>query len=115
MATITSTNGQGSGEKTVTETTLDGTDTFTYKAGVNQTLTLRNATGGALTPLIDGDGAGTVEVSGVGAIDISAGYQMGSIGAGEVATIKTETIKKFLVGTIAMTGGTGIVATLLEY
>ena len=115
MATIAATNAQGSGEKTVTETTLDGTDTFTYKSGGNQYLTLRNATAGALTPLIDGDGAGTVSVAGVGTIDISAGYQVASIGAGEVVTIKTETIDKYLVGVIAITGGTGIVATLLEY
>ncbi len=116
MATIISTNAQGYGAVAVTETTLDASsDTFTYLAGVGQTLILRNDTAGALTPTIDGDGATTVSVQGVGSIDISAGYAIGSIGVGEVVTIKTETIAEYLAGTIDITGGTGLVAQLLEY
>lgn len=116
MATIAATDAQGTGAVAVTETTLDGTlDTFTYRGSVNQTLTLRNATAGALTPTIDGDGASTVSVAGVGSVDISAGYSTGSIAAGDVVTIKTETIREYLSGTITITGGTGLVATLLEY
>lgn len=115
MATIVATNVNVSGVKAVTETTLTGTlDTFTYRTGVNQTLILRNATAGALTPIIDGAGATTYNVEGVGSIDLSAGFAVGSIAAGQVKSIRTESIGRYLAGTIAITGGTGLVATLLE-
>jgi len=116
MATITATDIKGGGVKTITETTLTGTlDTFTYKSGVNQTLVFRNATAGALTPVIDGAGSTTVSVNGIGSIDVSAGYSIGSIAAGAVKSINTESIFEYLKGTIAITGGVGLVATLLEY
>ncbi len=50
MATIVSTDASGSGEALVTETTMTASDTFTYVAGGNQYLVLRNASAGALTP-----------------------------------------------------------------
>ena len=116
MATITATDIKGGGVKTITETTLTATlDTFTYKSGVNQTLVFRNATAGALTPVIDGAGSTTVSVNGIGSIDVSAGYSIGSIAAGAVKSINTESIFEYLKGTIAITGGVGLVATLLEY
>jgi len=116
MATIVATDIKGGGVKTITETTLTGTlDTFTYKSGVNQTLIFRNATAGALTPVIDGAGSTTVSVNGIGSIDVSAGYSIGSIAAGAVKSINTESIFEYLKGTIAITGGTGLVATLLEH
>jgi len=115
MATIIATNAQASGTIAVTETTLTGTaDTFTYKGSVNQLLILRNATAGALTPVIDGAGTTTIAIQGVGSIDLSAGYSVGSIAAGAVKCIYTDTISKYLVGAIAITGGTGLVATLIE-
>lgn len=115
MATIVATNANQPVTVTVTETTLTGTlDTFAYRSGVNQTLIFRNATAGALTPVIDGDGATTIGVAGVGTIDISAGFSVGSIAAGAVKSIHTDSIARYLAGTIAITGGTGLVATLLE-
>lgn len=115
MATIVATNVAGTGTVSVTETTLTGTaDTFAYKQGVNQTLVFRNATAGALTPVIDGDGATVLGVDGVGTIDLSTGFSVGSIAAGAVKSIRTDTIRRYLAGTIAITGGTGLVATLLE-
>lgn len=115
MATIVATDLNVSGVKAVSETTLDGTlDTFTYRTGVSQTLILRNATAGALTPVIDGAGATTAAIEGIGSIDLSAGFSVGSIAAGAVRSIRTESIGRYLAGVIAITGGTGLVATLLE-
>jgi hypothetical protein len=115
MATIATTYANQAGVVAVTETTLTGTlDTFTYKEGVNQTLVLRNATAGALTPIIDGDDATTIAVRGVGNIDLSGGFAVGSIAAGAVKSIRTDSIKEYLAGVIAITGGTGLVATLIE-
>jgi len=116
MATIVATDMTGSGARAVTETTLDGaTDTFTYNSSTRSILILRNDTAGALSPVIDGDGATTVPVSGVGSVDISGGYAVGSIAAAGVEAIPLDTIKEYLAGTIAITGGTGLVAQLLEY
>ena len=101
MATIVSTNTKESGVVSITETTLTGTlDTFAYKPNSKQRLILRNAT--------------TVGIEGVGSIDISGGFSVGSIAAGAVKSINTDSIGKYLAGTIAITGGTGLVAVLME-
>lgn len=114
MATITSTV-IAAGANTVTETTLTASDTFTYVPNGRQVLILNNGTAGALTVNIDGDGASTVNVGGVGAVDISSGFSTGAIAAGEIVAIPLDSIKAYLAGTIAVTGGTGITATLLTF
>ena len=113
MAEITQTLLTGSGQRTVAETTLGASDTLTYRPNTGQVLILRNATAGALTPVIDGDGGTTVPVPGLGAVDVSSGYAVGSIAAGVTKAIPLDTIAAYLRGTVALTGGTGIVASLL--
>lgn len=116
MATIAATAAGASGAVTATKTTLDGSsDTFAYNAGKTPVLILENPTGGAISPTIDGDGASSVAVAGVGSVDISGGFAVGSIGAGAVVSIRLATIEKYLAGTIDITGGTGLEATLLEF
>lgn len=114
MATITPTLLTGSGQRTVTQTTLTASDTFTYKPGTGQILILRNGTGGALTPVIDGAGGTTAGAPGIGSIDVSSGYSVGSVAAAAVKAIPLDTISAYLQGTIAVTGGTGISAILLN-
>lgn len=115
MATIAQTLMTGTGQRTVTETTLTSSDTFTYVEGSGQILILKNGTGGALTPVIDGNGGTNVAVAGIGSVDVSAGYSVGSVAAGVSKAIPLDTIKEYLRGTIAVTGGTGITATLLRF
>jgi hypothetical protein len=116
MATIVATSMTGSGQRALTETTLTGTaDTFTYTSLKNPVLKFRNPTAGALTPVIDGAGGTTVPVTGIGAVDVSTGYSVGSIAAGAAVVIPLNTISAYLNGAIAITGGTGLVASLLEY
>lgn len=118
MPAVTATSIKPLGKVSVTEVTLDGTagDVLTYNANGNAILTLRNATAGALTPIIDGDGGSTLSVPnpGLGIVDVSAGYAVGSIPAGEVRAVRLDSIKAFLSGVITITGGTGLVATLYE-
>lgn len=111
MGTILPTATSGSGKRTLVETTLTASDTFAYRTG--QILCLRNPTAGALTPVIDGAGGTTVPVTGVGSVDVSAGYSVGSIAAGAAVAIPLDSIKAYLRGTIAVTGGTGLIATLI--
>ena len=114
MATITAT-AVAAGRVTVTETTLTASDTFTYVANGRQLLVLRNGTGGSLTVNIDGADATTVSVRGVGAVDVSGGYSTGVITTGTTAVIQLDSIKEYLAGVIAVTGGTGISASLLTF
>lgn len=114
MAIITPTAITGSGQRTVTETALTASDTFTYRKGTGQVLILRNATAGALSPVIDGAGGGSVPVSGVGTVDVSAGYAVGSVAAGVVKAIPLDSISAYLQGVIALTGGSGMIAVLLN-
>ena len=68
MAVITATKMTGSGSRAITVTTLGASDTLTYEKGA--VLYLNNVTAGALTPNIDGDGATTVTVAGLGSVDV---------------------------------------------
>ena len=115
MAVIAPTTMTGSGKRELVETTLAGTDSFVFSPIKNPVLILRNATVGALTPVIDGAAGTTVAAPGIGPVDVSAGYSVGSIAAGDAVVIPLSTISAYLQGAIAVTGGTGIVASLLEY
>ena len=116
MAAITATSMQGQGARIVVITTLGASDTMTYNAGSNATLVLNNVTAGALTPLIDGAGATSVSVVGLGApVDTSGGYLEPSIGIGEYHSIPLDTISEYLKGVITVTAGDGIEASILEY
>lgn len=115
MATIAATSMTGTGAREITVTTMTSSDTFTYNAGKDPVLVLNNASGGPLTVTIDGDGGTTKAVAGIGAVDVSSGYATAEIADGEVYAIPLNTISAFLQGTIAVTGGTGISASLLEF
>jgi hypothetical protein len=115
MATIAATLMTGSGQRALVETTLGASNDFTYAPGGGQVLILRNATAGALTPVIDGADGTTIPVAGIGNVDVSAGYSVGSIAAGGVRAIPLDTISAYLQGVIDITGATGIVASLLNF
>ena len=114
MATIAPTSLGGSGQRTMTRTTLTGTaDTFTYSKGA--VLVLENPTGGALSPTITGASASaSIPVPGYGSVSAAGGYAVGSIAAGAARVIPLDSIAAFLSGAIAITGGTGLVAALLN-
>lgn len=115
MATIVETVSNTLGVVPMAQTALTGTaDTFTFRQGTGQILILRNGTGGALSPIIDGDGGTTVGVDGLGVINVAAGYAVGSIAAGAAVAIPLDTIFHYLAGTINISGGTGLTASLLR-
>lgn len=115
MATIAATDMRGFGAKTLNVTTMTTSDTLTYNEGRRPVLVLDNVTAGALTVTIDGDGASAVSVVGAGTFDISTGYSTGSIAAGARVAIPLTSISQYLQGTVAITGGSGIEAQLLEF
>lgn len=115
MANIISTSLQGSGVRTVTRTTLTASDTFTYNSDAQAVLILDNITAGALTVTIDGASGTTVPVQGVGPVSVASGYSTGVIAAGACVAIPLDSIGQFLQGAIAVTGGLGIRASLVEF
>lgn len=101
------------GRAVVAQTTLDGTtDGFAYAPSRGEVLILRNPTTAALSPVIDGADATVVDVPGVGNVDLSAGYAVGSIAAGAVVAVSLDSIRAYLIGEITITGGAGLVAAL---
>ncbi len=112
MATITKTTMGGPGARNVTEVTLTSSNTFAYEAGTGQILILRNPTAGAVSCIIDGADGTVVPAPGIGNVDVSAGYAVGSIPAGASRLVPLDSISAYLQGTINVTG-TGLVAMLL--
>lgn len=115
MALITASSITGSGQKAVTITTLGASDTLVYNASAKAVLYLNNGTAGALTPKIDGDGAVDVPCAGILDVVTSAGLTLDSIGIGAVVAIPLDSINAYLKGTITITGGSGIKASILEF
>lgn len=113
MPAITPTDQQFSG--TMTEVTLNGTDTFDYQAGQKQILILRNPTAGAIVPTIVGAGASaSAPTDTYGAINLSAGLAIASIAAGAIRAITLDSLPAYLVGACSITGGTGLVASIIK-
>ena len=105
----------GSDDRVVTITTLGASDTLTYTKTKNQVLVLNNVTAGALTVTLDGDGATTTPVAGVGDVDLTGGFVTNEIAIGATVAIPLNAIGEYLAGTIAITGGDAIEAQLLEF
>lgn len=94
------------GEFTVAPTTLTGTDSLVYKPNVNQLLTIRNTGGAPINVVLDGDAVTTVNLPGQGrAVNNAAGYTI-AVAAGAQVSCMLSTIRNFLAGTVAVTGGT---------
>jgi hypothetical protein len=112
MPAIVSTSMQGVGVRASTRTTLTSSgNTFTYVPG--SFLVLHNPTGGAISPVIDGDGGTTVDVQGLGTISVASGYAVGSIAAGAQVLIPLDSIALYLKGTVSVTTATDLVASIL--
>lgn len=93
------------GDFLVNPTTLTGTDSLVYNPGAVQTLFIKNNTVGAVTIVIDGDGVTTANLPGQGRpVDNSAGYSI-SVAAGATRAVVLSSIRNFLIGAVAVTGG----------
>lgn len=112
MPALVATSMQGVGVRASSRVTLTATgNTFTYTPG--SFLLLHNGTAGALSPVIDGDAGTTIDVNGLGTVSVASGYAVGSIAANAQVLIPLDSIQFFLRGTVDITTGTGLVATLL--
>lgn len=114
MATIVSTLRNKYAAYTVTSTTMTASDTLTYVSGNGQELEVTNPTGSPIVLTIAGSGATTITPAGYGgSISVAAGKTF-TIAANSTQRLPLDAHSAFLVGTIALTGGTGLVASLLS-
>ena len=117
MALLNNTSLRPGGIITPVENTLTASDTITWDQNTpGAILVLRNPTAGALSPNITGSQASAaVPVPGFGTVSAAAGLAVGSIAAGATRIIPLDSRREFLQGTITITGGTGLIAHVLNY
>ena len=117
MATLNNTSLKAGGVITPTENTLTASDTLVWDQNTpGAILVLRNPTGSALSPTITGANASAaIPVSGYGNVSAAAGIAVGSIAAGATRFIPLDSRREYLQGAITITGGTGLIATVLHY
>jgi hypothetical protein len=112
MPALVATSLAEGGPRTSTRVILTASgNTFTYTPG--SILVLHNPTAGSLTPIVDGDGSTTAFAKGFGTITVSAGFSLGAIAASAQILVPLDDIAQYLRGTVDITGGTGLAATLL--
>lgn len=114
MAAITSLNGSSVGIFAATPVVLTADDTITFKAQKKQLLVLRNDTAGPLTATLDGDGATSVNVPGVGVVSVAAGFAI-LLAAGEAKALVLGTVNAYCKGVVHLLGGTGLKAQLFDF
>lgn len=113
MANIIVSNKNVAGAFNPTKNTLTAADVLPYSAG--QSLLMYNTTASAVVVTIDGDGGTTVAVpdSGGATFSVAAGLAV-TVPANGFTIVNLDTIKAYLKGTVAVTGGVGVVAVLLS-
>lgn len=114
MAVIAATSLKTSGVMTITETTLTAADSLVYNESKRPVLTLRNTTASPVVVTIDGSTVTTVAIPGTAETFDAASGKAITVPANGHQAVKLYDIREFLKGTVAVTGGTGCVAVLLE-
>lgn len=113
MAAITSIDATQPGAFTAAISTLSSSDTITFAPTKKQLLVLRNGTAGSLTLVIDGANGTTVNVPGVGVVDVSAGYSI-TLAAGVSKAVVLSTISAYCQGVVTLSGASGLSAQLFD-
>lgn len=113
MAAITSIDASQQGSFAAAISTLSADDTITIVPGKKQLLVLRNTTGGSLTCTIDGSTGTTVNVAGLGAVDVSAGKAI-VVAAGLSVAVVLSTISLYCQGVVHLTGAATLTAQLFD-
>lgn len=114
MAVIALTS-RTSGVFTVNKSTLTASDTLAYSAGTGQLMEINNPTGGPLTATLVGAAASaTYPVNGTAGTTINAAAGKAIIvGAGATVGILLDNLPAYLVGAVTVTGGAGLVVSVI--
>ena len=99
-------------------TALSASDTLAYVPKKNMVMELRNTTASPVVVTIDGaDASAAFPVAGTGGltVDLSVGKAVTVPGVvGATMVVPLDAMINFLQGTVAVTGGTGVTATVLS-
>lgn len=115
MATLVNSSKNVLGPFLPTKLVLTASDTFAYVPGTNQELILYNITASPVVITLDGAAGTTVLVPGAGATTFSVATGLTvTVPANDWQIVRLDTIPAYLQGTIAMTGGVGVVAALIS-
>lgn len=111
MATLTNTSKAVLGPFTPTKTILGASDVITYTAGLAQELIMYNITASPVVVTIDGAGVTTAVIPDTGGVttSLAAGLAI-TVPADGFRIVRLDTIPAYLVGAVALTGGTGVIA-----
>lgn len=113
MATIAQTTVKGvNGPVTATRTTMTASDTLAFQAGSGQVLTLANNSGSPITATFTGSVQPNINVPGYGGTVSTADGKAVAVAANSTVVLALDSISQFLQGTVTITGGTGLIATL---
>ena len=114
MATLTNTSLAVLGAFTPTKTVLGASDVITFNSGANQILVMYNITASPVVVTIDGSTGTTVSVPGAGAdtYSVAAGLAV-TVPADGFKVVRLDTVSAYCQGTVALTGGTGVIACIL--
>jgi hypothetical protein len=115
MAVITNTSKNVLGPFNAPKTALTAADTLTYVPNIGAELILYNTTGAPVNVTIDGSGGTTVPVPDTGGatFSVAAGLVV-PVPANDFTIVRLDTIAAFLKGTVSVTGGTGVVAIIIQ-
>lgn len=116
MATLTNTSMSVAGPFQPTTTILGASDVITFNSGTNQILIMYNITAAQVVVTIDGSSGTTVALAtlGLGSTTVSVSSGMtAAVPANSFAAIRLDTISAYCTGTVAITGGTGVIACVI--
>jgi hypothetical protein len=115
MAAISNTSKNVLGDFTATKTILTASDTLTYTSGSGQELVMYNITAAPVVVTLDGASGTTVAVPGCGATTVSVASGVAiTVPANGFQVVRLDTIPAYLNGAVAVTGGTGVIAMILN-
>lgn len=114
MATLVNTNKNVAGAFNPVKNTLTAADVITFVNGANQELVFYNPTAAAVTVTIDGANGTTVVVPNTGTtVSVAAGLAI-TVPIAGFTVVRLDTISAYCQGVVALTGGTGLVAFIIE-
>lgn len=106
------------GATILARTTLTASDSLAYTPGANQQMYLANNTASAIGPvtLVGASAPATYVIPGTGGSTIapSAGKSLGSIPANSTIEVSLDDLSLYLQGAVTVSGGTGLIATVLS-
>lgn len=113
MATLSNTSKNVVGAFNPTKTILSAADVITYTAGRQAELIMYNITASPVVVTLDGSGVTTVSVPNAAGTtaNLAAGLAI-TVPADGFTILRLDTAQSYLVGTVALTGGVGVIACI---